>query len=44
MALPFTHALSPAMLLDLLTSVLLWMEGVHEVGYAINDLGDQQQR
>jgi hypothetical protein len=38
MALPFTHALSPAMVLDLLTSVLLWMEGVHEVGYAINDL------
>src|SRR5450432_3815674 len=25
MALPFTHALSPAMVLDLLTSVLLWM-------------------
>jgi hypothetical protein len=38
MARPFTHALSPAMVLDLLTSVLLWMEGVHEVGYAINDL------
>jgi hypothetical protein len=38
MALPFTHALSPAMVLDLLTSVLLWMEGVHAVGYAINDL------
>ncbi|HTA89852.1 MAG TPA: hypothetical protein VK745_09765, partial [Polyangiaceae bacterium] len=38
MALPFTHALSAAMVLDLLTSVLLWMEGVHEVGYAINDL------
>ena len=38
MALPFTHALSPAMVLDLLTSVLLWMEGVHEIGYAINDL------
>jgi len=38
MALPFTHALSPAMVMDLLTSVLLWMEGVHEVGYAINDL------
>jgi hypothetical protein len=38
MALPFTHALSPAMVLDLLTSVLLWMEGVHGVGYAINDL------
>lgn len=38
MALPFTHALSPAMMLDLLTSVLLWMEGVHAIGYAINDL------
>ena len=38
MALPFTHALSPAMVMDLLTSVLLWMEGVHGVGYAINDL------
>ena len=38
MALPFTHALSTAMVLDLLTSVLLWMEGVHEIGYAINDL------
>lgn len=38
MALPFTHALSPAMVLDLLTSVLLWMENVHDVGYAINDL------
>jgi len=38
MALPFTHALSPAMVLDLLTSVLLWMESVHGVGYAINDL------
>lgn len=38
MALPFTHALSAAMVLDLLTSVLLWMEGVHAMGYAINDL------
>lgn len=38
MALPFTHALSTAMVLDLLTSVLLWMEGVHALGYAINDL------
>ena len=38
MALPFTHALSPAMVLDLLTSVLLWMEDVHAIGYAINDL------
>jgi hypothetical protein len=26
------------MVMDLLTSVMLWMEGVHEVGYAINDL------
>ena len=38
MALPFTHALSPAMVMDLLTSVLLWMESVHEIGFAINDL------
>jgi len=38
MALPFTHALSPAMVMDLLTSVLLWMEAVHDIGYAINDL------
>ena len=38
MALPFTHALSPAMMLDLLTSVLLWMESVHGSGFAINDL------
>jgi hypothetical protein len=38
LALPFTHALSAAMLLDLLTSVLLWLEEVHHVNYAINDL------
>jgi len=38
MALPFTHALSPAMVLDLLTSVLLWLENVHAIGYSINDL------
>jgi hypothetical protein len=37
-ASPFTHALSPAMVLDLLTSVLLWLEEVHDLGYAINDL------
>lgn len=37
-AAPFTHALSPAMVLDLLTSVLLWLEEVHKVGYANNDL------
>ena len=38
MALPFRHALSPGVLLDLLTSVLLWLEDVHRIGYAINDL------
>jgi hypothetical protein len=38
LALPFAHALSPAMVLDLLTSVLLWLEEVHRVNYAINDL------
>jgi serine/threonine protein kinase len=38
MNLPFTHALSPAMLLDLVSSVLLWLDEVHSAGYAINDL------
>jgi hypothetical protein len=38
MALPFRHALSPGVVLDLLTSVLLWLEDVHHIGYAINDL------
>ncbi|HEY8946420.1 MAG TPA: hypothetical protein VIM73_19350 [Polyangiaceae bacterium] len=37
-ASPFTHVLSPGMVMDLLTSVLLWLEEVHELGYAINDL------
>ncbi|HEY6081577.1 MAG TPA: hypothetical protein VIW29_22335 [Polyangiaceae bacterium] len=35
---PFTQSLSAGMGLDLLTSVLLWLEEVHEVGYASNDL------
>ncbi|MDF3064914.1 MAG: prkC 27 [Polyangiaceae bacterium] len=35
---PFTQALSPAMVLDLLTSVLLWLEEVHQIGFANNDL------
>jgi len=35
---PFEHALSTATVLDLLTSVLLWLEDVHSIGYAINDL------
>ncbi len=38
MNLPFQHALSTATVLDLLTSVLLWLEDVHRIGYAINDL------
>ncbi|RYZ05617.1 MAG: hypothetical protein EOO73_19190 [Myxococcales bacterium] len=38
LAAPFTQALSPAMVLDLLTSVLLWLEEVHQVGFANNDL------
>jgi serine/threonine protein kinase len=38
LALPFAHALSPAMILDLLTSVLLWLQEVHALNYAINDL------
>jgi hypothetical protein len=38
LGLPFRFALSPAMLLDLLTSVLLALEEVHALGYAINDL------
>lgn len=38
MALPFQHTLSTVTVLDLLTSVLLWLEDVHRVGYAINDL------
>jgi hypothetical protein len=37
-AAPFTQALSPAMVLDLLTSVLLWLEEVHRTGFANNDL------
>lgn len=36
--LSFRHGLSPAMLLDLLTSVLLCLSEVHAVGYAMNDL------
>lgn len=38
MALPFQHTLSTVTVLDLLTSVLLWLEDVHRIGYAINDL------
>jgi serine/threonine protein kinase len=38
LALPFTDAVSLSQLLDLLTSILLWVEETHGVGYAINDL------
>jgi hypothetical protein len=38
MGMPFRYALSPTMVLDLLTSVLLTLEEVHRTGYAINDL------
>jgi len=38
LALPFAHALSPAMILDLVSSVLLWLEEAHALNYAINDL------
>ena len=38
MGLPFKYPLSAAMLLDMLTSVLLTLEEVHQLGYAINDL------
>ncbi|MFZ5891126.1 MAG: hypothetical protein ACOY0T_08750 [Myxococcota bacterium] len=38
MTLPFQHTLSTVTVLDLLTSVLLWLEDVHRIGYAINDL------
>jgi len=35
---PFTHPMGISMGLDILTSVMLWLEEVHELGYAINDL------
>jgi hypothetical protein len=38
MGLPFRFPLSAAMVLDVLTSVLLMVEEVHQLGYAINDL------
>jgi serine/threonine protein kinase len=38
MGSPFRYPLSAAMVLDVLTSVLLTVEEVHGLGYAINDL------
>lgn len=38
LALPFTQPLSLSQLLDLLTSILLWVEEVHQLNYAVNDL------
>ncbi len=38
LSLPFRHQLSPAVILDLLSSILLWLMEVHRMNYAINDL------
>jgi hypothetical protein len=38
LSLPFRHPLSPAMILDLMSSILLWLMEVHHLDYAINDL------
>ncbi len=35
---PFRFGLSPAMLMDLVTGMLMCLEEVHELGYAMNDL------
>lgn len=37
-SLPFTRSLTIPLFLDLLTSILLWLEEVHDLGYAVNDL------
>jgi hypothetical protein len=37
-SLPFTTALSLSQALDLITSELLWIEEVHSLGFAVNDL------
>ncbi len=37
-SLPFTESLTLAQVLDILVSKLLWLEEVHRLGYAINDL------
>jgi hypothetical protein len=37
-ARPFTEPLTLSQMLDLLTSKLLWVEEVHQLGYAVNDL------
>jgi serine/threonine protein kinase len=38
LARPFTDPLTLSQMLDLLTSKLLWVEEVHQLGYAVNDL------
>jgi hypothetical protein len=38
MRAPFTRPLSVNQVLDLITSVLLWVEEVHKLNYAVNDL------
>ncbi len=37
-SLPFTHPLSVSQVFDLLTSILLWVEEIHRLKYAVNDL------
>lgn len=37
-SLPFTAPLSLSQALDLITSTLLWIEEVHSLGFAVNDL------
>lgn len=38
LATSFTDPLSLSQCLDLVTSMLLWVEEIHQIGYAINDL------
>ena len=37
-ALPFLDPLTLSQLLDVFTSILLWLEEIHRLGYAVNDL------
>ncbi|MCU0959333.1 MAG: hypothetical protein MUF48_04450 [Pirellulaceae bacterium] len=38
MARPFLEPLNLAQMLDVLTSILLWLEEIHQLNYAVNDL------
>jgi len=37
-SLPFVHPLSVSQALDLITSLMLWVEEIHSLKYAVNDL------